>query len=101
MKNPFLSKLALAGAAIMLPVAPAMADETYVCTQAGMERIISVVYTAADSPVPCDVVYQKDGEVQTLWHADSEQGYCERNAEEFVERQRNWGWECTMTSTGS
>ncbi|RRJ82753.1 hypothetical protein D0544_12930 [Aestuariirhabdus litorea] len=85
----------------LMSASSVMADQTYVCTQAGMERIISVVYQSPEESVPCEVVYQKDGEVQKLWNADSEQGYCERNAEAFVDRQRGWGWECNLTGSGS
>jgi hypothetical protein len=44
------------------------------------------------------VHYYKDtempGERQVLWRAQSEEGYCEARAAEFVERLRGMGWTC-------
>jgi hypothetical protein len=71
----------------------ALADTTYVCTQAGMERKIEVVYLGADT-VPCEVRYTKDGETKVLWNAQVEEGYCEFKATGFVENQRSFGWAC-------
>ncbi|MCL6414093.1 hypothetical protein MIB92_00385 [Aestuariirhabdus sp. Z084] len=94
-------KFALVATAVALLPTSVMADQTYVCSQAGMERIISVVYQNPESPVPCEVVYQKGDEVQSLWSAENEQGYCEHNAEQLVERQRGWGWDCAMAGSGN
>ena len=71
----------------------AFAGTNYVCTQAGMERKIEVVYLA-EGKVPCEVRYTKFGDTQVLWSAQAEEGYCEARAAEFVEKQRGWGWEC-------
>ena len=72
------------------------ADETYVCLYGGNERIIHVSYPVPDSKVPCDVVYEKDNGQQVLWSAQNEEGYCEAKAIDFVEKQRGWGWDCSL-----
>jgi len=74
----------------------ALADETYTCTYGTQERIISVVYQDQMAKIPCEVQYQKNGTTQTLWNAQNEVGYCEQKAQEFVEKQRGWGWNCAM-----
>ena len=33
---------------------------------------------------------------ETLWDARYEQGYCEARASEFVKKQDNWGWSCSL-----
>ncbi len=71
------------------------ADEVYACQHNGLERTIKVVYENADSQIPCQVVYEKDSGTQTLWSSQNEVGYCENKAEDFVEKQRGWGWDCT------
>jgi hypothetical protein len=71
----------------------ALADTSYVCTQGGMERKIEVVYLETGK-VPCEVRYTKNADTQVLWSAQTEEGYCEAKAAEFVEKQRGWGWEC-------
>jgi len=71
-----------------------LADETYVCTYGQQERVISVVYQDQEMKVPCEVRYEKDGTTTTLWTAENEAGYCEQKAEDFVQKQREWGWIC-------
>jgi hypothetical protein len=82
---------------LCLLASPAFADTTYRCTYGQQERIISVVYQDQETKVPCEVLYQKDGVTATLWSAQNEVGYCEENAERFVEKQRRWGWLCKET----
>jgi hypothetical protein len=72
------------------------ADQTYICLFDNSERLIKVSYTYADSKVPCEVVYEKNTGSQVLWNAQSEEGYCEARAAEFVEKQRGWGWDCAL-----
>lgn len=67
----------------------------YHCTQAGEERIISVVYAEPGQALPCDVTYERGGEVETLWRAQNEPGYCEAQASDFVAQQVAWGWDCS------
>ena len=74
-----------------------LANETFVCTHGDNERRIEVVYVG-DGSVPCEVQYTKDGEVQTLWSAQGEAGYCEQKAQAFVGKQQEWGWTCSLQS---
>ena len=68
--------------------------ETYACLYGDTERKIKVVYFEAGSKVPCEVIYEKDTETQVLWSANNVEGYCESKMATFVEKQRNWGWDC-------
>jgi len=75
----------------------AYADDTVVCTHGGKERVISVVYETPSSKVPCEVRYQKEGELKTLWRATAQTGYCEEKAQGFVQKQISWGWQCAAS----
>lgn len=70
----------------------------YSCAQQGLTRRIEVDYLNAPGVIPCEVNYYKDSEVpdtkQTLWQAQSSQGYCEDKAQGFVAKLSNWGWDC-------
>ncbi len=73
----------------------ASADEEFTCTRGEVERIISVVYPG-DGPLPCEVRYDKGDGVEVLWSSEHTEGYCERNAREFVEKQKDWGYKCAQ-----
>ncbi len=77
----------------------AMADIGYICSHADKERKIDVVYKEPNSKVPCDVQYTKDGNTEVLWQAANLEGYCEQKAEEFVQKQVGWGWQCNEPGT--
>ncbi len=70
----------------------------YSCAQQGLTGRIEVYYLNAPEALPCEVNYYKDSEVpdtkQTLWQAQSSQGYCEDKAQGFVAKLSNWGWDC-------
>ena len=72
----------------------AMAGEDYVCDNNGEKRIITIAYQSEQDAVPCEVRYDKGEGVQTLWSAQSEVGFCEAKANEFIEKQESWGWSC-------
>ena len=72
-----------------------MSNEIYACLHNGLERTIKVSYANSDSQVPCKVVYEKSSGAQILWSSESEAGYCQTKAAEFVASQRGWGWNCT------
>lgn len=74
---------------LIAAAAAAMADEVTVCTLNGSERIITLITRAAG----CEVRYTKDGETKTLW-SSSHSGYCPSRAANFIEQQRNWGFQC-------
>ena len=69
----------------------AYAGDMVICTHGGNERVISVVYQDPSSKVPCEVQYQKQGELTTLWRATAQTGYCEEKAQGFVQKQIGWG----------
>jgi hypothetical protein len=75
----------------------AQATTSYECSYDGMQRRI-VILTEPGVTVPCQVQYHKDtempGDVQTLWTASSDAGYCESKAKEFVAKLEGWGWAC-------
>ena len=70
----------------------------YICTHKGQLRQISVVYLTEGATVPCEVRYQKDGQQQTLWQASKTVGFCEKKAEQFMQKQQAWGWNCQPSS---
>lgn len=77
--------------------ASAMADANYhyVCTQAPDVRLVEVAYLVPEQKVPCEVRYQKeDDQSRILWRADNQEGFCELQAQNFIEKQREWGFEC-------
>jgi hypothetical protein len=83
---------------VLLPLtALAQSSETYQCTMGNLQRRVEVVHMTA-APAPCEVLYFKDteapGERQVLWSAGNEAGYCESQAEGFIERLTGLGWTC-------
>ncbi len=72
----------------------AIAGEDYVCDYDGEKRLISIAYTSDQQSVPCEVRYDKGQGVEILWSANSEVGYCEKKASEFIAKQESWGWTC-------
>jgi hypothetical protein len=87
-------------AAALPTVAFAQSSDTYQCTMSDLTRRVEIA-REGDSPVPCEVLYFKDseapGERQVLWSAANESGYCEAQAQGFVERLEGLGWECEAT----
>ncbi|UTA48162.1 hypothetical protein L1F30_01145 [Simiduia sp. 21SJ11W-1] len=87
--------------AVAITLTSAATAETYVCTNGGMERSISVVYLEPGQAVPCEVQYTKDGESRILWRAQNESGYCESQARAFADKQSSWGWACELSGSES
>lgn len=74
---------------------PLLAGDAYVCQHGTLERRINIEYATEGATVPCKVNYTKeDGSEQVLWDAQNKEGYCEQKTEEFIEKQRGWGWDC-------
>lgn len=82
--------ISLLGASV---ISEAQSSMSYLCTLDGDTRIIAVEYSTTE-PAPCAVTYLKDNEKQTLWQATTSHGYCEQQAQVFLEKQRSWGWNC-------
>lgn len=70
-------------------------EQTYICTQSGQERVIELKYPMGTA-TPCSVNYTKEGDTQTLWRAQNQEGYCEEKTKGFVSKQEGWGWRCTL-----
>jgi len=90
-----------------LLVLPALAANGFVlaqdngpwqCSNGDLLRRVEVHYQAGGA-MPCEVRYFKDteapGEHQVPWSAQSEAGYCEARAGEFVSKLEGWGWSCS------
>lgn len=87
---------------LLLILSPAILATEFNCTNGSAERSVKVVYTQENSPVPCQVVYEKKdtGTVEYPWNANNQVGYCEEKAEYLAERLRGFGWQCVApTST--
>ena len=65
------------------------------CTHGDQQRIISVVYDNDETDTVCEVTYEKDSGVETLWTANFDREYCKERAAEFVAKQEGWGWTCS------
>ena len=76
----------------------AAANEEYVCNFGDAKRLISVNYESEHEQVPCQVQYDKGHGAEMLWNAQSEVGYCESKAAEFVAKQESWGWSCSKVT---
>jgi hypothetical protein len=87
-------------AAVLPTFAFAQSSDTYQCTMGDLTRRVEIAREGG-SPVPCEVLYFKDSEApgqrQVLWSATNEAGYCESQAQGFVERLQGLGWECQST----
>ena len=70
-------------------------DKVFVCKNGEEVRTISLIYNDEGSEKICQVDYEKSSGVQTLWTAIIDKDYCREKAEEFVQKQEGWGWECT------
>ena len=71
-----------------------MAD--VLCEKDSAGRTISVVYARPGLSLPCEVVYEKSEtkEIETLWKAKNQAGYCETKAEQFIKKFEAKGWAC-------
>ena len=78
--------------------AMAIESQQTMCKFGEKTRIIEVVYLG-EGNLPCEVNYTKSGqETKTLWHAANKAGYCEKKADDFVEKQISWGWACDLVA---
>ena len=76
-------------------------EGNYRCTQGDLVRRVEIL-TEPGVPVPCEVHYYKDteapGEMQVLWSAQSQAGYCEEKTAAFIAKLEGWGWDCESGS---
>ncbi|MES9832096.1 MAG: hypothetical protein ABW139_07595 [Candidatus Thiodiazotropha sp. DIVDIV] len=72
---------------------------SWTCNYAELTRHIVVFYPNEPSRLPCKVYYTKPNEnvmPRTLWKAENEDNYCERNAIEFIKKLEALGWQCSI-----
>ncbi len=74
----------------------AAADQSTLCTAQGHERKIDLIENAQG----CQVNYIKGGESKTLW-SSARSEYCAPHAARFIEKQKDWGFECTPAAASS
>jgi len=81
-------------------IAFAQSSDTYQCTMSDLTRRVEIAREGGAS-VPCEVLYFKDseapGERQVLWSATNDAGYCESQAQGFVQKLEGLGWTCDGT----
>jgi hypothetical protein len=77
-------------------LAAAQSVRSYTCSQGNLTRRVEVAQLGA-AEVPCEVRYFKEGQTapQVLWNAQSEAGYCETQARDFVAKLQGLGWVCS------
>lgn len=74
-----------------------LTDRIFTCSNSSVTRTLKIQYPNGTA-LPCRVVYDKSqegSEVQILWQATTEEGYCEDKAETFVTKLTSWGWNCS------
>ncbi len=95
--------LAIFLAALLPSLAFAQAPHNYQCSYGDLQRRVEILYETGVT-VPCEVHYYKDteapGEMQVLWRALNEEGYCERMADNFIGKLRDLGWSCGQGGAG-
>ncbi len=72
--------------------------QNYQCTYGDLQRRVEILYETGLT-VPCEVHYYKDteapGELQVLWRAMNQSGYCEMKTQEFIAKLGELGWSCS------
>ncbi len=94
MNNKSLAVLLVA----MLPgLSFAQGSQNYLCKYGDLQRRVEILYETGGT-LPCEVHYYKDsespGEMNVLWRAMNEAGYCEAKTQEFVTKLKALGWNC-------
>jgi hypothetical protein len=89
--------LAVLLAAMIPSLSFGQGSQNYQCTYGDLQRRVEILYETGVA-VPCEVHYYKDteapGELQVLWRAMNESGYCERKVQELIAQFEEWGWTC-------
>jgi len=75
--------------------------QNYQCTYGDLQRRVEILYETGLT-VPCEVHYYKDteapGELQVLWRAMNQSGYCEMKTQEFIAKLGELGWSCSQSA---
>ena len=96
--QPILRSMQISAIMLLTVTFNAYAD-SWNCSHDDLVREVIIQYPQGGS-LPCDVVYKKQTEGfedQVLWSAESQEGYCEDKAREFVAKLESWGWVCLET----
>ena len=73
------------------------------CIKAKSIREIDIVYSKPGYKLPCEVTYKKSEspEIQILWKAKNQPGYCEQKAKDFIATFETKDWICQSNSEAS
>jgi len=80
----------------LLMFAQARADESIACVSGNQIRVLVLGYAVEGQKLPCQVIYKKGLESEVLWSATGQAGFCEAKLAEFLDKQKEWGWRCTV-----
>ncbi len=100
LSNKLLAAFLTTMLAALLPgLTFAQDTQKYQCTHGELQRRVEILYETGLT-VPCEVHYYKDteapGELQVLWRAINQSGYCEMKTQEFIARLGELGWSCSQ-----
>lgn len=76
--------------------AQAWADASTACVNGSQIRVLVLDYAVDGQKLPCQVIYKKGLESEVLWSATGSAGFCEAKLAEFLQKQKAWGWRCTL-----
>ena len=102
MSNKLLAACLTIMLAALLPgLSFAQDAQNYRCTHGELQRRVEILYETGLT-VPCEVHYYKDteapGELQVLWRAMNQSGYCEMKTQEFIAKLGELGWSCSQSA---
>ena len=100
LSNKLLAAFLTVMLAALLPgLTFAQDTQKYQCTHGELQRRVEILYETGLT-VPCEVHYYKDteapDELQVLWRAINQSGYCESKMREFIAKLGELGWSCSQ-----
>lgn len=78
---------------VLASFALAAEQERTLCESGEVWHSIQVVYPQGWS-LPCEVHFATPEEKRVVWNARTAEGFCERKAQEIVQRRKDAGWRC-------
>ncbi len=78
---------------VLASFALAAEQERTLCESGEVWHSIQVVYPQGWS-LPCEVHFATPEEKRVVWNARTAEGFCERKAQEIVQRRMDAGWRC-------
>ena len=64
-----------------------------VCYSGDIRHVIQVVHPYGWE-LPCEVHFTTPEESRVVWRAESDAGFCERKAQEIIDRRNEQQWQC-------